>query len=104
MEIEKIFEIGRFLGICKIWTVSPKTFESPFYQTMPTPLSSLKNKLEQLEIQKETIKDIKFCLDELQKIHVISNEMAKFSEEKDSKKYKELYNEARNNLIRYKTI
>ena len=56
MKIEKFFDLGKFLGSCKIWTISFTISESPFYQPMPSPLNALKNKLEHLEIQEETIK------------------------------------------------
>ncbi len=93
MEIENIFDIGRLLGICKIWTVGLKALESPFYQTMPAPLISLKNKLEQLEIQKVTIEEIDFHLDKFQEVFEIRKERNKLSEEKNSKKYNELNKE-----------
>ena len=56
MNLENIFNIGSLLGDCKIWTASPT--DSPFYQALPTPLNMLKNKLENLEIQEGTIKEI----------------------------------------------
>ena len=58
MELENIFNIGCYLGNCKIWTTSSQTIDSSFYQGMPLPLHMLKNKLENLEIQEGTIKEI----------------------------------------------
>ncbi|MFW9972602.1 MAG: hypothetical protein ACFFDF_20620 [Candidatus Odinarchaeota archaeon] len=58
MELENIFEIGRSLGACKIWTIKTASNSSPFYQTMPSPLYILKYKLKNLEIQKGIIKEI----------------------------------------------
>jgi len=58
LNLENIFNIGSLLGNCKIWTTSTSSIDSPFYQTMPFPLNMLKNKLENLEIQEGTIKEI----------------------------------------------
>ncbi len=90
MEIENIFHIGSILGICKIWTTSPYVVESPFYQPMSSPLDSLKNKLEQLEIQKETIEEISIFIKKFQEVRRIRNARDKLSEEKDKSKYNEL--------------
>ncbi len=96
MELENIFNIGCLLGNCKIWTISPKPFDSPFYQTILIPLNILKNKLENLEIQEygnEVIDILKQKKDN-------EEELSKKDIEKLNKRLKQLLKELIENLIK----
>jgi len=68
LKLENIFNIGSLLGNCKIWTILPTPTDSPFYQMMPFPLIILKNKLENLEIQEGTIKEIEKSIEQCNKL------------------------------------
>lgn len=107
MKLENIFNIGSLLGICKIWTGSPKTFDSPFYQSMPLPLNTLKNNLENLEIQEGTIKEIeqivekcKELLDIVKQKETIEEGRSKKDIEKLNKQIEQLPKEVIENLIK----
>jgi len=53
MELADIYNIGRALGVCKIWTISESG--SIFYAPMPSPLIDLKELYKKVGIQSETI-------------------------------------------------
>lgn len=106
MELENIFNIGNFLGICKIWTTSPT--DSPFYKAMPFPLYMLKIKLENLEIQEGTIKEIEKLMEKCNKALDIVSQREAIDEEEQNKKDIEkldkhivqLHDEVKENLIK----
>lgn len=93
MEIENIFDLGRIIGICKIWIISPVPVDSPFYQPMPTPLNLLKNKLEKLEIQEGTIKEIENFLEMSKNVLDIVKQISKIEEGESKKKSEKLNKE-----------
>jgi len=106
LKLENIFNIGSLLGNCKIWTL-PNPPDSPFYKAMPFPLDMLKNKLENLEIQEGTIKEIekiiKICSDAAENIDQIkkkAEENNKKEIEKLNKLTHQLIKTAKDNLIK----
>jgi len=107
LELENIFNIGSLLGNCKIWTISPKPFDSPFYQTILSPLNMLKNKLENLEIQEGTIKEIeKFIEKGNEAVDLVKQKKDKEEEqskkdiEKLNKRLKQIQKVVTENLIK----
>ena len=105
MNLENIFNIGSLLGDCKIWTASPT--DSPFYQALPTPLNMLKNKLENLEIQEGTIKEIEKSIEQVNEVidivkqgEAIKGGQNKKDIEKYQKRLSQLLKEVRENLIK----
>lgn len=93
MKIENFFDIGRFIGTCKIWTISSKFIDSPFYQPMPVSLRLLKNKLEKLEIQEGTIKEIENFIESCNKALDLVKQKSKIKEGESKKKFEKLNKE-----------
>jgi len=90
LELEKIFDVGKFIGTCKIWTILSKPSDNPFYQPISTSLNLLKRKLEKLEIQEKTIKEIEKVGEVCNKGLDIINQKRKIKEGESKKKIEKL--------------
>jgi len=110
MELENIFDIGKYLGLCKIWTTTTKVIDSPFFSTMPIPLKYLFNKLEELSIEEKTKEEINKLIEkshlaidlqkqnrELRKNGEVNKEKLQIYTEKQDK----LINQIREDLINF---
>ncbi len=92
LELENIFNIGSLLGICKIWIGPAGANKSTFFQGMPAPLNMLKTKLENLEIQEGTIKEIEEIIKLCNEVMFIVHNELKKEEEKSKKEVEKLNN------------
>ena len=75
MNLEDYMNIGKFLGMCKIW--SANALQSEFFVAMPRPLIQLSDTLKRCSIQNETISEIDQFIKKTKEIIVIENKNKK---------------------------
>lgn len=84
MKLEKIYEIAKLIGDCKIWAIRPSRTDSPFFQTMPSPLFLLKNLLEEVPIHEATFKEVERSLEIA--THLLNNNKERKNLQNEGKK------------------